>query len=72
MFQTVVYNDLIFYNIIKKTWTIVQAPGAPPSRCGHQMVALPTNKGQLWVFGGEFTSTTESQFHHYRDLWVSS
>ena len=25
--------------------------------------------GQLWVFGGEFTSPTESQFYHYKDLW---
>ena len=26
--------------------------------------------GQLWIFGGEFASASESQFHHYRDLWV--
>ena len=26
--------------------------------------------GQLWLFGGEFASASESQFHHYRDLWV--
>ena len=23
----------------------------------------------MWVFGGEFTSPTESQFYHYKDLW---
>lgn len=70
IFQTVVYNDLIIYNVNKNEWTIVQAPSPPPPRSGHQMVALAKDKGQLWVFGGEFTSTTQNQFHHYKDLWV--
>ena len=26
--------------------------------------------GQMWVFGGEFASPSESQFHHYKDLWT--
>lgn len=26
--------------------------------------------GQLWIFGGEFTSPTQTQFYHYKDLWV--
>ena len=34
-----------------------------------QAVAVPQLGGQLWVFGGEFTSASESQFYHYRDLW---
>lgn len=34
------------------------------------MVATSANKGQLWLFGGEFASPTQSQFYHYRDLWV--
>lgn len=48
----------------------MKAPGAPPPRCGHQMVATSANGGQLWVFGGEFTSQSQSQFYHYQDLWV--
>ena len=24
----------------------------------------------MWIFGGEFASPSESQFHHYKDLWV--
>jgi len=24
----------------------------------------------MWIFGGEFSSPTQSQFYHYRDLWV--
>lgn len=48
----------------------MKAPGGPPPRCGHQMVATSANKCQLWLFGGEFASPTQSQFYHYRDLWV--
>ncbi|XP_014222983.1 kelch domain-containing protein 4-like [Trichogramma pretiosum] len=68
--KTVVYGDLFFYDLDKKKWTVVKAPGAPPPRCGHQAIATQANKGELWIFGGEFSSPSESQFHHYRDLWV--
>ncbi|XP_072751201.1 kelch domain-containing protein 4 [Anoplolepis gracilipes] len=69
--QTTVYGDMFFYNINKGEWTVIKAPGAPPPRCGHQTVATTANgSGELWVFGGEFTSPSESQFYHYRDLWV--
>jgi len=57
-------------SINKREWTLVKAPRAPPPRCGHQAVATMTNGGELWVFGGEFTNLSESQFYHYRDLWV--
>jgi len=26
--------------------------------------------GQLWIFGGEFASPSQSQFYHYKDLWL--
>ena len=26
--------------------------------------------GQMWIFGGEYATPSESQFHHYKDLWV--
>ncbi|XP_024887164.1 kelch domain-containing protein 4 isoform X1 [Temnothorax curvispinosus] len=68
--QTIVYGDMFIYNINKREWTLVKAPGAPPPRCGHQAVATANHGGELWVFGGEFTSPSESQFYHYRDLWV--
>ncbi|XP_050448793.1 kelch domain-containing protein 4-like isoform X3 [Cataglyphis hispanica] len=69
--QTFVYGDMFSYNINKQEWTLIKAPGAPPPRCGHQTVATTANgTGELWVFGGEFTSPSESQFYHYRDLWV--
>lgn len=34
------------------------------------MVATSANGGQLWVFVGEFTSLSQSQFYHFQDLWV--
>ncbi|XP_070575782.1 kelch domain-containing protein 4-like [Ptychodera flava] len=68
--KTFVYNDLYIYNIKRNEWTLVKAPNAPPPRCAHQAVALSQGGGQLWIFGGEFSSPTLSQFHHYKDLWV--
>ncbi|XP_026675478.1 kelch domain-containing protein 4-like isoform X2 [Ceratina calcarata] len=61
---------MFVYNLNKNEWMIVKAPGAPPPRCGHQAIATTVNKGELWVFGGEFSSPSESQFYHYKDLWV--
>jgi N-acetylneuraminic acid mutarotase len=26
--------------------------------------------GELWMFGGEYTSPSQSQFYHYNDLYV--
>ncbi|KAK4877400.1 hypothetical protein RN001_009906 [Aquatica leii] len=68
--KTCIYNDLFFYNMQQNLWTLVRSPGGPPPRCGHQMVTTSANKGQLWVFGGEYASPTQSQFYHYKDLWV--
>lgn len=70
--KTVVYNELLFYNPVNNQWKLVKAPGAPPPRSAHQAIATPANKGELWVFGGEFMSPTETQFHHYKDLWCFS
>ncbi|CAG4991072.1 unnamed protein product [Colias eurytheme] len=70
--QTEVYNDLLFYNPVNNTWRQVKAPGGPPPRSAHQAIATPANRGELWVFGGEFTSPTETQFYHYKDLWCFS
>ncbi|OAD59620.1 Kelch domain-containing protein 4 [Eufriesea mexicana] len=67
---TFVYGDMFMYNLNKNEWMIIKAPGAPPPRCGHQALITTANKGELWIFGGEFTSPSESQFYHYKDLWV--
>lgn len=34
------------------------------------MCTTSANNGQLWLFGGEYASPSQSQFYHYRDLWV--
>jgi len=68
--KTFMYNDLLMYNIRNKEWTKVQAPNPPPPRCAHQAVSLHQGGGQLWIFGGEFASPSQSQFYHYKDLWV--
>ncbi|KAL4235173.1 kelch domain containing 4 [Mactra antiquata] len=64
------YNDLYVYNIKKNEWMKLQAPNSPPPRSSHQAVALRQGGGQLWLFGGEFASPSQSQFYHYKDLWV--
>ncbi|KAI4497425.1 hypothetical protein M0802_007436 [Mischocyttarus mexicanus] len=68
--KTFIYGDMFTYNINKKEWTVVKVSGAPPPRCSHQAIITPTNKGEMWIFGGEFSSPSELQFYHYKDLWV--
>ena len=41
----------------------------PPPRSTHQAVGVAAAGGQLWVFGGEFSSPNGMTFRHYRDLW---
>ncbi|GAB0092187.1 kelch domain-containing protein 4 [Sergentomyia squamirostris] len=66
-----VYDDLFMYNIAKDGWTVLRGGGERPlPRCGHQMVATATDGGQLWLHGGEYSSPSQLQFHHYSDLWV--
>ncbi len=68
--RTLMYNDLYVFNTKKEQWKKCTFPNAPPPRSAHQAVALARDGGQLWIFGGEFSSPTGAQFHHYKDLWV--
>merc|ERR1712029_156110 len=68
--KTLMNNDLVFYDIKRREWKEVRSPGGPPPRCSHQAVVSAQSGGQMWVFGGEYASPSETQFHHYRDLWV--
>ncbi|KAB7498298.1 Kelch domain-containing protein 4 [Armadillidium nasatum] len=68
--KTFVYNDLYFYNIKQDRWIKVTSPGGPPPRSSHQAATFSQAGGQMWIFGGEFMSPTQSQFYHYKDLWV--
>ncbi|KAK3757981.1 hypothetical protein RRG08_058293 [Elysia crispata] len=65
-----VYNDLFLYQIRKNEWTKVSIPNAPPPRSAHQAVCVAHQGGQMWVFGGEFSSHSQNQFYHYKDLWL--
>ena len=68
--QTKMFNDLLIFNTKRRDWTQIKSPAGPPPRSSHQSVMTAQSGGQLWMFGGEFASASESQFHHYRDLWV--
>jgi hypothetical protein len=63
---TYLYNDLFCYDIKKRKWSKLECPGGPPPRSSHQAVCIAGDGGQMWVFGGEFASPSESQFYHYR------
>ncbi|XP_014242698.1 kelch domain-containing protein 4 [Cimex lectularius] len=69
---TTLYNDLFLYKIATKEWVLVKSPCGPPPISSHQAVAVPMNKGELWVFGGEFMTKSQSQCHHFKDLWMFS
>lgn len=64
------YNDLNIFSLKKRQWTRIRAPKGPAPRTFHQSVLVSRQGGELWVFGGEFSSPSQSQFHHYNDLWV--
>ncbi|PRP84219.1 putative kelch repeat protein [Planoprotostelium fungivorum] len=64
--ETLVYNDLYRYHTEKKEWRLVTSPNTPPPRCSHQAI---TYKNHMYIFGGEFTSPSQNQFYHYKDMW---
>ena len=63
------YSQLFRYSIKRNEWRLVTVKKSPPPRSSHQAVAVPTGGGSLFVFGGEFSSTNQTQFYHYRDMW---
>jgi len=67
--KTKMFSDLLLYNTKQNRWSVVMSPAGPPPRSSHQAAIVTRGGGQLWIFGGEYTSPTESQFYHYKDLW---
>lgn len=63
------FNDLFLYNTSKNEFKHIKSPNSPLPRNSHQAVVLPRAGGQMWLFGGEYTST-KGDFRHYRDLWM--
>ena len=70
--KTVMYNEIFVYRIKKNEWSKRFVPNPPPPRCAHQAVVVAKEDGQMWVFGGEFSSPNNAQFYHYKDLWCLS
>eukprot|EP00756_Hemistasia_phaeocysticola_P023809 Hpha_TRINITY_DN15915_c5_g10::TRINITY_DN15915_c5_g10_i1::g.73274::m.73274 len=64
--RTESFNGLYRYNLEKNTWKAVVSAHTPTPRSSHQAVCY---KHFMLVFGGEFTSPSQSQFFHHRDLW---
>ena len=63
-----VYNDLFRAkeNRGVLTWSQVTSPNAPKPRSSHQAVAT---RSHMYVIGGEFTSPSQMQFYHHKDMW---
>jgi N-acetylneuraminic acid mutarotase len=61
------FNDLFVYEIKENVWYKVVTALEPGPRSSHQAVWGPD--GKLYVFGGEFGTSKETRFLHYRDFW---
>jgi len=62
------YNELFVYRVRDDEWRRVTSPNSPLPRSGHAMCAQP-NTGDLYLFGGEFSSPKQGTFYHYSDFW---
>lgn len=60
------FSDLFVFNVDKRTWNRYDSPNRPPPRSSH---AAAVHKNFMYVFGGEFSNPSLSQYRHYRDLW---
>lgn len=66
---TTTFGDLFVCNLANMDFKKIDAPNPPLPRNSHQAVISARQGGQMWVYGGEFTSP-KGNFRHYRDLWV--
>lgn len=60
------FNDLYVFNAEKRSWARYDSPNRPPPRSSH---AAALHKNWMYIFGGEFSNPSLSQYRHYRDLW---
>ncbi|KAH7912770.1 galactose oxidase [Hygrophoropsis aurantiaca] len=63
------YNDVFRYSPDKDEWRKFVSPTCPGPRSAHSVVATAAAGGKLFLFGGEFSSLYQNNFHHYRDFW---
>lgn len=83
-FQTLLYNDLLFFNIRTSEWRKVTAPNAPPPRCSHQVlhvylnVRAPLSNRPRWQRTGKLISYKVSIIDSYcprernRSVWTEN
>lgn len=62
------HNELFVYNILRDEWRVVTSPNTPLPRSGHAWTR-GGNAGNVWLFGGEFSSPKQGTFYHYGDFW---
>lgn len=61
------FNDLFVYLIDKDEWRRITSPNSPLPRSGHAWTR--SNAGDIYLFGGEFSSPKQGTFYHYNDFW---
>ncbi|KAL8672409.1 MAG: hypothetical protein Q9168_003116 [Polycauliona sp. 1 TL-2023] len=61
------YNHLFVYLIDKDEWRKVTSPNSPLPRSGHAWTR--STSGDIYLFGGEFSSPKQGTFYHYNDFW---
>jgi hypothetical protein len=61
-----VYNDLFLFGTKNYEWRKITSQNAPPPRCAHQAVVINRLGGQMWIFGGEFTSPVRPTKYYSR------
>lgn len=67
--RATLFDELYRFNLKRLEWRLVISSPCPPPRASHQAVAVASDPPSVFVFGGEYSSPTQSQFYHYKDLW---
>lgn len=64
--RAVFHNDLYVFHTGQQKWTRFESSNRPPPRSSH---AVAVHRNFMYLFGGEFSNPSLSQYRHYRDLW---
>ena len=60
------YADLYEFHTEKRSWTKYTSTNRPTPRSSH---AVAVYKQWMYLFGGEFSNPSLSQYKHFKDLW---
>ncbi|KAL7420613.1 Kelch repeat-containing protein 3 [Cryptotrichosporon argae] len=66
------YNSTLRYDVAKAEWREYKSGEGPSPRSSAAGVAGAglADGGGILIFGGEYSSPTQTSFHHYKDLWL--